>query len=427
MSQTSSDVEARDIAEAVARRSYGKLIAFLAMRTRDVASAEDALAEAFATALDSWPKTGSPSNPEAWLLTVARRRIIDLARDTQRRESTVNDVRLLCAELQQAADEPELPDHRLGLMFAAAHPAIEAGIRAPLILQVVLGLSAETIASAFLIAPATMGKRLVRAKAKIKQAGIPFTVPERAQLPARLEAVLDAIYAAFGAGWEDPAGADMVRSDLTSEAVFLARLIAELMPAEPEVLGLAALILYCHSRRTARRDAAGEYVPFAWQDTDKWDRGMIAEAEAALSRAGALLAAGRTSIGRFQLEAAIQSAHVHRGLTGRFNWPDIVRLYDALAAVTGSPVIAVNRALAIAEISGPGAGLEQLPQPGSGSRLADYQPYWAARAALLAKSGLRSEAHQAYDIAIGLERDAAVRRFLRKRQAETLAGQRERD
>lgn len=423
MSQVGDDIPARDVAEAVARRSYGKLVAFLAMRTRDVAAAEDVLAEAFAIALESWPKNGCPSNPEAWLLTVARRRMVDLSRNTQRHETAVNDIRLLSEGLEQAAGEPELPDHRLALMFAAAHPAIEERIRAPLILQVVLGLSAETIASVFLAAPATMGKRLVRAKEKIKQAGIPFTVPERAQLPARLDTVLDAIYAAFGAGWEDPIGTDAMRGELTSEALFLARLVTELMPTEPEALGLAALILHSHARRGARRDASGDYVPFDEQDAGEWDHDMIGEAEAALSRAAALPTTGRAAFGRYQLEAAVQSAHVHRHRTGRFNWPEIVQLYDALSALTGSPVIAINKALAIAEISGAGTGLAALPEPGSDSRLAEYQPYWAARAELLARTGMHAEARQAYDIAIGLERDEAVRRFLRKRQARVASSE----
>lgn len=418
MSLTNDGTEARDVAESVARRSYGKLVAFLATRTRDVAAAEDALAEAFATALSSWPRTGCPSNPEAWLLTVARRRMVDLVRNTQRRESAVNDLKLLSDGLAEAASEQKLPDQRLALMFAAAHPAIEERIRAPLILQVVLGLSAETIASAFLMAPATMGKRLVRAKEKIKQAGIPFGIPERAQLPTRLDAVLDAIYAAFGAGWEDPIGTDAMRGELTAEALYLARLVAELMPTESEALGLAALMLHSHARRRARRDASGDYVPFAEQDPAEWDRDMITEAEGLLARAGALVTNGPAPISRYQLEAAVQSAHVHRHLTGHFNWPDIVQLYDALASLTGSPVIAINRALAIAEIGGAGAGLKTLPQPGAEGRLAGYQPYWAARADLLARTGMHAEARHAYNIAIGLERDEAVRRFLQKRQAE---------
>src|SRR5258707_13038 len=198
--------EARRMAEVVARRSYGKLVAFLAARTRDVAAAEDALSEAFAAALKDWPASGCPANPEAWLLTAARRKTIDAARRRESSEAATGTLQLLAEELAAAATVQAIPDHRLALMFASAHPAIEAGIRAPLMLQAVLGLDAKAIASAFLMSPAAMGKRLVRAKTRIREAGIPFTVPERGELAGRLATVLDAIYAAFGEGWSDPAG-----------------------------------------------------------------------------------------------------------------------------------------------------------------------------------------------------------------------------
>jgi RNA polymerase sigma-70 factor (ECF subfamily) len=297
-------------------------------------------------------------------------------------------------------------------MFACAHPAIETGIHAPLILQVVLGLDAKTIASAFLVSPTTMGKRLVRAKDKIRQAAIPFCIPERAELPVRLGSVLDAIYAAFAEGWSDPAGTDAARRDLTDEALFLARLVTELMPEEAEGPGLLALMLHAEARRGARRNAQGDYVPLAEQDTALWDLPMIDEAEALLRRAG-----GFAAIGRYQLEAALQSAHVHRCRTGRSNWAEIVQLYDALFALNGSPVVAINRALAIAEVQGPGAALDAMPDVLADVRLAQYQPYWAARAGLLAKTGAHGEARRAYEIAIGLERDPAVRRFLQRRQS----------
>jgi RNA polymerase sigma-70 factor (ECF subfamily) len=296
-------------------------------------------------------------------------------------------------------------------MFVCAHPAIEAGIRAPLILQVVLGLDAKTIASAFLTSPAAMSKRLVRAKDKIRQAGIPFSVPEREELPGRLDTVLDAIYAAFTEGWTDPDGTDATRRDLTEEAMFLARLVTNLLPEEPEALGLLALLLHGEARRRARR-GDGEYVPLAEQDTALWDWQMIVEAEALLRRASAL-----GSVGRYQLEAALQSAHVHRCHTGQANWAEVVQLYDALFAIVGSPVVAVNRALAIAEMHGAGAALEAMQEAAADARLAEYQPYWAARAELLAKTGAHGEARSAYEMAIGLERDPAVRRFLQRRQS----------
>ncbi len=397
--------EAHDTAEAVLRRSYGKLVAFLAARAGDVAAAEDALSEAFAAALVAWPLKGSPANPEAWLLTVARRRLIDADRRRRTGER-------LAEGIEAAAAAPEIPDRRLGLLFACAHPAIEAGIRAPLMLQVVLGLDAKAIAAAFLTSPAAMGKRLGRAKNKIRQAGIPFDIPAREELPGRLAAVLDAIYAAFAEGWTDPGGTDVVRRELTGEALFLAGLVAELLPQEPEALGLLAFMLHAEARRRARRDPNGEYVPLAAQDTALWDWRMIEAAEGLLRRASAL-----GSLGRYQLEGALQSAHVHRRRTGQNNWAAVVRLYDALLTLTDSPVVAINRALAVGELHGPAAALETMPEATIDPRLAEYQPYWAARAELLAKRGAHAEARRAYEIAIGLERDPAVRRFLQGRQA----------
>jgi predicted RNA polymerase sigma factor len=412
MNSREGDAEARIMAEAVARRSYGKLVAFLAARTRDVAVAEDALSEAFASALADWPLNGCPLNPEAWLLTVARRKTIDVARRRRSGEIAVERLQVMAEGLDAAATDAEIPDRRLALMFVCAHPAIEAGIRAPLILQVVLGLDAKTIASAFLTSPAAMSKRLVRAKDKIRQAGIPFRVPDREELPGRLDTVLDAIYAAFTEGWTDPGGTDATRRDLTEEAMFLARLVTELLPQEPEALGLLALLLHGEARRRARRQADGEYVPLAEQDTALWDWQMIVEAEGLLRRASAL-----GSVGRYQLEAALQSAHVHRCRTGQANWAEVVQLYDALFTLVGSPVVAINRALAIAETHGAGAGLAALQKVAADVRLAEYQPYWAARAELLAKTGGHGEARGAYEMAIGLERDPAVRRFLQERQS----------
>jgi predicted RNA polymerase sigma factor len=406
-----ASIAARDAAETVARRSYGKLVAFLAARTRDVAAAEDALSEAFAAALTDWPVKGCPANPEAWLLTVARRKTIDMHRGRRRDEIASEELRVLALGLE-AAVNPEIPDQRLSLMFACAHPAIEASVRAPLILQTVLGLDAKKIASAFLMSPAAIGKRLVRAKDKIRQAGISFSVPEREELPGRLDTVLDAIYAAFAEGWTDPGGTDAARRDLTEEAMFLARLLTELLPSEPEALGLLALMLHAEARRGARRNVRGDYVPLAEQDPAHWDAAMIDEAEALLRRASEMHA-----IGRYQLEGALQSAHVDRCRTGQANWADVVQLYDALFALAGSPVVAINRALAIAELHGAGAALVVMQEVAADERLAEYQPYWAARAALLAKTGALGEAREAYEIAIGLERDAPVRRFLQERQA----------
>jgi RNA polymerase sigma-70 factor (ECF subfamily) len=414
----SGDGQARAAAEAVARRSYGKLVAFLATRTRDVAAAEDALAEAFAAALADWPVTGVPANPEGWLVTTARRRSIDAVRRRQTAEAGEPHLGLIADELEEAMAEADaIPDERLRLMFACAHPAIDESIRAPLILQTVLGFDAAAIASAFLVAPATMGQRLVRAKAKIREAGIPFRVPDADDLAPRLEAVLDAIYAAFAEGWTDAAGTEARRRELSSEAMWLGRLVIHLLPREPEALGLVALMLHAEARRPARRGMAGEYVPLAAQDIARWNVDAIEEAETLLKRA-----AGMGRIGRYQLEAAIQSAHVVRRHAGSSDWRAVVTLYDALLALTGSPVVAVNRAVALAESDGPVAGITALDALAGDGRLATYQPYWAARADLLARVGRTADASEAYGRAIGLETDPAVRDFLARRRTALGAG-----
>lgn len=405
--------DARATAEVVARRSYGKLVAFLAARTRDLAAAEDALADAFAAALLDWPLNGVPANPEGWLVTAARRRSVDAVRRRQTAEAGEAHLSLLAGELEEAMrDVGPIPDERLRLMFACAHPAIDEAIRAPLILQSVLGFDAAAIASAFLVAPATMGQRLVRAKARIREAGIPFRVPDADELAARLEAVLDAIYAAFSEGWTDATGTDARRRDLSGEAIWLGRLVVHLLPDEPEAFGLLALMLHAEARKAARRDPTGHYVPLAAQNPSSWNEALIEEAESLLRHAAE---AGR--IGRYQIEAAIQSAHVVRRRAGTSDWRAIVSLYDALIAITGSPVAAVNRAIALAEIEGSDIGLANLDRLAGEKRLAEYQPWWAARADLLARAGRTSEASEAYARAIGLEPDPAVRDFLARRRA----------
>lgn len=410
MNSCEGGVQPSELAEQVARRSYGKLVAFLAARTRDVAAAEDALSEAFATALLDWPRNGCPQNPEAWLMTVARRKFLDSTRSTQR-ESASDDIEETAIAIPFDADTAQIPDRRLGLMFACAHPAIDRAIRAPLMLQTILGLDAARIASAFLISPATMSQRLVRAKNKIRQAGIPLDIPGRGELRNRLDTVLDAIYAAFAEGWIDAAGTDVARRDLAEEAIYLGRLVSGLLPHEPEGLGLLALMLHAEARRPARRNTEGDYVPLAEQNASLWNGEMIAEAESLLHRASAM-----NVVGRYQLEAAIQSAHAVRARTSQSDWAAIVELYDALLALSRSPVAAVNRALAVAEHLGPQQALEELDRVAGDPRLVEYQPYWAARADLLARIHAREEALHAYSIAIGMERDPSVRRFLEQRR-----------
>ncbi|HEY8154109.1 MAG TPA: DUF6596 domain-containing protein [Myxococcota bacterium] len=417
MSRPLDEASAREAAEAVARRSYGKLVALLASRTRDVAAAEDALSEAFASALVDWPASGVPRTPEAWLLTVARRKWIDASRRRQSAQEASSHLRLMAEEIEAAtAGGPPPPDERLSLMFACAHPAIDPAVRAPLILQTILGFDAAAVGSAFLTSPASMAQRLVRAKRKIRDAGIPFQVPEAAELAARLDAVLEALYAAFAEGWSDPAGTDARRRNLAEEGIWLARLVVSLLPDAPEALGLLSLMLHAQARRDARRDPQGEYVPLAEQDPAAWDAALIEEAEALLSRASAI-----PGLGRYQLEAAVQSAHVVRRRSGAADWIAIECIYDALLAMTGSPVVAINRAIAVAETRGPAAGLEALDAIANDRRIDEYQPWWAARAGLLARSGENAAADAAYDRAIGLERDPAVRRFLQRRRAELRA------
>ncbi len=364
----------------------------------DGVAAEDALGDAFHAAL------------EAWLLTAARNRLFDEARHQGVRHRAADALRLAAEEAaQHSTERAAFPDERLTLQFICAHPAIDAGARTALMLQTVLGLDAARIASAFLVSPAAMGQRLVRAKAKIRDAGIVFAVPEPRALPDRLNAVLSAVYTAYGTGWEDVAGADPRRHGLAEEALWLARLLAALMPEEPEVKDLLALMLYCEARRPARRDAAGGYVPLSDQDVGLWSRPLIVEAERLLTGTAAM---GRT--GRYQIEAAIQSAHAMRLTTGRHNWDSIVLLYESLAEIAPTVGALIGRAAALAEDRGAEAGLAALDalKP---SRVQSHQPYWAVRADLLSRLDDRPAARDAYERAIGLSEDNAVRTFLQHR------------
>jgi RNA polymerase sigma-70 factor, ECF subfamily len=405
-------VEAHAVAARVARESYGKLVAYLAAASRNVPAAEDALADAFASALAVWPNQGAPSNPEGWLAKAARRRLIDAARRRRTADRASDALELIDAELKEAADSNGIPDRRLALMFACAHPAIEESIRAPLMLQTILGLDAAAIASAFLVSPTAMGQRLSRAKAKIRLAGVPFKIPEREDLPKRLGVALEAIYAAFSHGWAEAFSDDPRGRNLAEEAIWLGRVVVSLIPNEPEAMGLLALMLYAHSRREARRDALLRYVPLSEQAFERWDQPAIEEAEGLLQAASALSAPGR-----FQLEAAVQSVHAARRLTGTTDWEAIAVLYDALFALTASPVVAVNRAAAVARARGAAAGLKLLDEVEARGSLAGFEPYWVARADLCARLGEVEAARSAYGLAIGLQTDPAARAFLIERLA----------
>ncbi len=410
-------MDALEVVEAVARDSYGRLVAYLSARSRDVTGAEDALSDALHAALTTWPRDGVPFKPEAWLLATARNKLADVSRKSQVRECAIPIVQQLMEDATTGEAGESFPDERLKLLFICAHPAIDAAARTPLMLQTVLGLDAARIASAFLMAPAAMSQRLVRAKSKIRLAGIPFELPDAAELPARLDAVLDAIYAAYGTGWEDAAGSDPLLRNLTGEAIWLARVIVQLLPGEAEAHGLLSLMLHCEARRAARRSGAGDYVPLSDQDPALWCRPMIKEAESELAAAASL-----ERRGRFQLEAAIQSVHSHRLVTGRTEWRAIVRLYDELIRMAPTLGACVSRAAAIAEAGEPLealAALDVIPP----AAVASYQSYWAVRAHVLALSGRQKEAGGCYFRAIGLSEDEAVRRFLlrRSRPSESFA------
>jgi len=396
--------------ERVARESYGRLVAYLSSHTRDVASAEDALSNALLKALTTWPKDGVPQNPEAWLLTTARHSLIDLIRHQRVALESEATLLHLREESKEMVSSTEFPDERLKLLFVCAHPAIDPAMHTPLMLQTVLGLDAARIAQAFLISPTTMGQRLVRAKTKIHDAGIQFEIPQERELPQRLDAVLEAIYAAFGLGWDDMAGVDQRGRDLAEEAIWLARVLLEQMPAEAEARGLLALMLHCEVRRAARRGPDGRFVPLSEQDSRKWSQPLIEEAERHLAED-----ASRGRIGRFQLEAAIQSVHAGRARSGRTEWDAIVMFYGQLIRISPTLGTRTGYAAAVAEAKGAEAGLGVLDGIDPDD-VSSYQPYWAVRAHVLQRLGKKSEAADAFDRAIGLTEDPAVRQFLLQRR-----------
>ncbi len=402
--------DAQRVVESVARESYGRLVAWLAAQTRDVAGAEDALGDALLSALATWPRDGVPEKPEAWLLTAARHRLIDAARQARVREEHAETVHLVLGQAADVKEPDELPDQRLELLFVCAHPALDPAVHTPLMLQTVLGLDAARIAQAFLVSPATMGQRLVRAKRKIRESGIAFRVPSEPEWPGRLDAVVEAIYAAYGIGWDEAAGAESRGRDLSDEAVWLARVLRDLRPDDPEIRGLLALMLFCEARRAARRDADGRYVPLSEQDPERWSLPLLLEAEGELSAAAA-----HQRPGRFQLEAAIQSVHADRRVTGRTDWAAIADLYAALLALAPTLGAQIGHAAAVAERDGPAPALAQLDGLDA-TAVRTHQPYWALRAHLLSRLGRHADASLALDRAIGLAEDDVVRQFLLERR-----------
>jgi RNA polymerase sigma-70 factor (ECF subfamily) len=347
-----------------------------------------------------------PDNPEAWLLTTARHSLIDFIRHQQVVSESEPSLVLLKENSMAPTTSNAFPDERLKLLFVCAHPAIDPAMHTPLMLQTVLGLDAVRIGAAFLIPPKTMGQRLVRAKIKIRDGGIRFEIPDQNELPERLEAVLEAIYAAFGIGWDDIAGVDQRGRDLSEEAIWLARVLLHLIPNEPEIHGLLALMLHCEARRGARRGVDGRYIPLSEQDPKLWSLSSIEEAEHHLEEA-----AQYRRRGRFQLEAAIQSVHAERARTGRIEWPAIIGFYEELNRISPTIGRLTGYAAALAEAEGAERGLAVLDSLPADA-VSTYQPYWAVRAHLLQLLGDSAEAQHAYDRAIGLAEDPAVRNFL---------------
>ncbi|MCB9762764.1 MAG: RNA polymerase subunit sigma-70 [Alphaproteobacteria bacterium] len=406
--------DARESVELAARASYGRLLAWLTSRCGSIELAEDALGNALAEALTRWPEAGVPRNPEAWLLTVARRRLVDETRRRVRHEDQEDRLKheaqlRLHVEAAEASEVPlrdGLPERRLELMFLCAHPDIPSAMRTPLMLQTVLGLNAQQIGSAMLVAPSTMGQRLVRVKRRIVEQGIPFEVPGSEALPERAGYVLDAIYAAYGAGWDSAPELGGGEHGLAGEAIWLAGLLVRLLPELAEAKGLYALLCHCEARRPARRTPEGAFVPLEAQDTALWDPALRMEGERAL-----WLAAQQRQMGRYQNEAAIHSHHAHRARTGTTDWRAIHGAYRALVGRFPTQGAQIGYAASFGRLGDPEAGLAVLDglDPDTCAR---HQPYWAVRSWLLGQAGRLAEADAAYARAIGLCTDPAVRAWL---------------
>ncbi|GAA2700588.1 RNA polymerase sigma factor [Actinoplanes palleronii] len=386
---------------SAARDSYGRLLALLAASTNDLAAAEDALADAFEQAVRTWPERGVPANPDGWLLTVARNRLRDLWKSAGFQRTVALDTALDVTA--PAADPEAIPDRRLELMLVCAHPAIDSTVHTPLMLNTVLGCTAEQIGRAFSMPATTMATRLVRAKRRIKAAGIPFRIPDRGDLPDRMTAVLEAVYGVHVIDWGTTGPQER---PLPTEAVHLAEVLTTLVPADPEAHGLAALIQLSTARSAARLDERGRFVPLADQDPASWDRSLIDRAHRHLRAAHA-----RGQLGRFQLEAAIQAVHCARTATAPTDWESLLGLHRVLQEIAPSRGGAVALAAVTAEVHGPAAGLALLTDPGR------FQPAWVTRAHLLARLGRTTEARAAYDTAISLTHDPAERDHLKRRAA----------
>lgn len=414
MSENTAE-QVREMVDNVYRTESRRVFATLVRVLGDFDLAEEALHDAFAAAADQWPREGVPANPRAWLVSAGRFKAIDTMRRRARFDATLGELAETLDSSARSSVQPgeeRVEDDRLRLIFTCCHPAIAPDAQVALTLREVCELTTEQIASAFLTAPATLAQRIVRAKSKIRDAGIPFDVPLRDELPGRLDAVLQVIYLVFNEGYAASSGDSLTRPDLSGEAIRLGRLLLELLP-EPEVMGLLALMLLHESRRSARTSPAGEIILLEDQDRTKWERGQIEEGKTLVQQA---MTAG--PIGPYILQAAISAVHADAASAADTDWGQIVALYDVLSRVTPSPVVELNRAVAVAMRDGPAAGVELIDSILARGDLKDYHLVYAARADFCRRLGQAAEARASYKQALALARQEPERRFLEGRLAE---------